>query len=298
MKRILYAVALLLVLTPTVGRAEELKIAAYNMHNLFDVFDDPYTQDEQTRVKPRDELEAIATTLRHIDADIAVLSEVENEGSLRAFAYEFLGDMGYDFIETGRTNDGRGIRLGILSRKPIESLTSYRYVDLHLPSQTRMWRFARDLTQVRLRVGDGATLNLFMVHFKSRRDGPDDPNSMNWRTAEVHEAQRRIGALLTANPHALVAMVGDFNSTLGGEEISYLLQKQGDAPWLIDVHAALDVDDRITYLEKPYRSTIDYILASPALAGRLIPGSARVIHDEQYTSGSDHAPLMATFQLD
>ncbi len=298
MKRIMRMVVLLLILMPAIGLAEELKIAAYNMDNLFDVFDDPYVEDEQTRVKPREELEATAATLRAINADVVVLSEIENEGSLRAFAYEFLGDMGYRYIDAGRTNDGRGIRLGILSRKPIESLTSYNHLDLHLPGQTRMWQFARDLTQVTLRIDGETTLDLFMVHFKSRRDGPDDPNSMNWRTAEVYETKRRIGAILTANPDALVALVGDLNSTLGGEEITHLLKKEGDTPWLIDVHAALDTADRITYLKKPYRSTIDYILASPALAGRLMPGSASVLHDDQLNAGSDHAPLMATFQLD
>jgi endonuclease/exonuclease/phosphatase family metal-dependent hydrolase len=188
--------------------------------------------------------------------------------------------------------------LGILSRKPIESLTSYTHLDLRLPGQTRTWQFARDLTQVALRIDDDTTLHVLMVHFKSRRDGPDDPNSMNWRTAEVYETKRRIGALLTANPDALVALVGDLNSTLDGEEMAHLLKKEGDMPWLIDVHAALDTEDRITYLKNPYRSTIDYILASPALAGRLIPGSARVVHDAQYISGSDHAPLTATFQLE
>ena len=53
--------------------------------------------------------------------------------------------------------------------------------------------------------------------------------------------------------------------------------------------------NRITYLREPYRSQIDYILVSPALRERLVPGSAYVLSDDKLLAGSDHAPVSATF---
>ena len=41
-------------------QGKTLTIATYNLKNMFDVFDDPYTSDETTRVKPREDIEAIA----------------------------------------------------------------------------------------------------------------------------------------------------------------------------------------------------------------------------------------------
>ena len=59
---------LLFVLLPAAdlrAQDDKLRLVAYNAENLFDVFDDPYTDDDATEVKPRDEIERIAAALRH-----------------------------------------------------------------------------------------------------------------------------------------------------------------------------------------------------------------------------------------
>ena len=70
----------------------KLTIATYNVQNLFDVFDDPYTKDEGTRVKPLDQIKQIAGVLRKLDADVIAFQELENEGVLREMVRQFLGD--------------------------------------------------------------------------------------------------------------------------------------------------------------------------------------------------------------
>ena len=55
---------------PAEWSRETLRIGSFNVMNLFDTFDDPYTHDETTPFKPRAELEHVAATIRKLDADV------------------------------------------------------------------------------------------------------------------------------------------------------------------------------------------------------------------------------------
>lgn len=277
-----------------------LRIASYNVENLFDVFDDPYTKDESTRVKPRKELEQVAAIIRKLDADVVVLSEVENEGAVKAFADELLKDLGYRHVAAGSSNDERGIRLAILSRLPIVSMTSHRFLDLKLEGEPTTWRFARDLTRFRLQATASRTLDLYVVHLKSKHDSAGDPQSGKWRLAEATKAKQIIDEQLKENPDQWLAMAGDFNDTPDSEPIKKLLAPPAAAEkgtGLVDAHAALPAEQRITYLKGKFRSTIDYIMASPSLAKRAVKGSAQVGVEGVALEGSDHAPIVVTFDV-
>lgn len=275
-----------------------LTIATYNVENFFDVYDNPYTQDEVTRVKPHQDIAAVVSALRAIDADVVAVTEIENEHVLHAIAREYLADLGYRYVVAGQSNDGRGIRVGVLSRLPIRKVVSYRLRDLTLPNAPGRWRFARDLTQVTIEVNETRELHLLAVHYKSKRDSTGDPNSARWRLAEAIETRKVVDELFVdAGPNAWVAVVGDFNDT---PESSPLVAVQGDATspsHLLDVHRNLPASERITYLREPYRSTIDYILVSRAMAARLVAGSARVLGEDESLAGSDHAPVLASFDI-
>lgn len=275
----------------------KLTLAAYNVENMFDVFDNPYTDDEQTDVKRRDEIEAIAAAVKHTNADVIAFSEVENEGVLRAMVSEFLADQGYTYFACLPGNSGRGISLAVVSRVPIRSMTSHRYLDFTLPGQTRQWRFARDLLRVDLTVPEapGGVLHLFVVHLKSKHDSDGDPDSANWRLAEATMAGKLISDIETAERDPWIAIVGDFNDLPDSAPLAAFMGTGDGQPGLVDAHADLPTDQRITYLKQPYRSTIDYVLVSPALHKQL--DHAGVVSDPELLKGSDHAPLWATFNL-
>jgi len=291
MKRTL--ILILVLLLAAAARAQTVTIASYNIENAFDVFDDPYTSDEGTDVKQRWEWQAIAGTIGELNADVVAFCEVENEHVLRAMVSEFLPGAGYDYIVCGQSNTDRGINLGFISRLPISSVTSYRHRTLTLPGEDRTWKFARDLFRVTLDAPDGRPLDVFVVHFKSRSNSSGDPNSRKWRLAEATMSKRILDGILLADPGARLAIVGDFNDTPGDPAIGELLA----GGTLHDAHAHLPADGRVTYLKEPYRSTIDYILVSPALFKGLVPDKTRVLHDETLLKGSDHAPIVATFDL-
>jgi len=290
---------LLLFVAPCVrGDDKQLKIGCYNVENLMDVWDDPYTDDEQTPVKQYKEINAVAKLIDQVDPDIMAISELENEGVLRSVVHEFLVDKGYNYVTSSMTNDGRGVRLGLISRKPIISVTSHRFQDLRHPDSNKRYRFARDLFYIKIQATPTRVLHVFAVHLKSMRDSTDDPKSEHWRSAEAIGARRIIGDVLKAEPDAWVVMLGDFNSVPDSPSLKIILEPTAPgAPFLVDTYASVPAKDRITYLPSKYRSNIDYILASPALASRLVKDSQVLIKSESMLVGSDHTPLGVTFNI-
>ena len=288
--------------------AEEVTVMTYNVENMFDVFDDPYTEDEGTDIKRRDEVVAIAASIEHSDADIVVFQELENEYMLEGMVGTFLSGKGYDYVAVQRTNSGRGINLGVISRYPIKRLTSYRYMDLHHPdAPDRTWRFARDAMHITLDV-NGHEVHVFNCHLKSNSSRPDDPNSMLWRTAEAIMVKSLIRDLVAKDPEARGLLMGDLNS-------NYWVDPRQDRPWpataqlraaeedgshlLIDAHEAMSHEDRVTIPgDGRYPpATFDYVYASPALAARQVEGSAFILRDEALVGGSDHLPTGAVFDI-
>ena len=311
---LLFVAALLGLLSPAAwAQADTITIGSYNVRNFLDVFDDPYTNDESVRVKSRRDIQALARALQRLDADVVVFQELENEYVLQAMVDEFLPNAGYRYITAQRTNSGRGINLGVISRVPIQELRSYRMQTLtHPDAPGRTWRFARDVMRITLDVdgneGD-QTIDVFNVHLKSNRDGPDDPNSRLYRTAEAMRVKEIVADELAKDPGFLAVVTGDFNSNYETRPeqprpwpaMAHLLQAEpGDTPVFTDLHTALSDKQRVTIPgDGRYPpATFDYILATPAMAERFVPRSAVVIQDERLTSGSDHLPISAEFRLD
>ncbi|MEM9883832.1 MAG: endonuclease/exonuclease/phosphatase family protein [Planctomycetota bacterium] len=302
--------AILLALIPGRVAAEAVTIGAYNLENFFDVFDNPFTGDEGSGVKPRNEIEQIALAIRKLDADVVLLQELENEVALEAMISEFLPNEGYRYVAVQRTNSGRGINLGVISRLPILELRSHRFQTLtHPDAPGREWRFARDVMRVTVDLGGDRPLELFNVHLKSNRDGPDDPNSRLYRTAEAIRLKQLIRDEVAADPGFLGIAAGDFNSNYETRPeqprpwpaMQYLLQPERDGTQLLtDVHADLSDRDRVTIPGSGRfpPATFDYVLVTPAVAQAYVNRSAVVIQDRRLTGGSDHYPLSATFRFD
>ncbi|MDH3583085.1 MAG: hypothetical protein OER86_02590, partial [Phycisphaerae bacterium] len=168
---------------------------------------------------------------------------------------------------------------------------------LRLPENDRQWTFARGVASVELQPAEDVRVEVFVVHLKSKRTVEDsDPQSATWRLSEALGLRRLIAERLRRNPGAYVAVMGDFNDTPLSPPMRTLLKvgPEGKA-LLVDPHEGLPADKRITYLKKPYRANVDYILLSSSLAKHVVPGSAEVYGHEP--NGSDHAPVMLTLQL-
>lgn len=270
---------------------DTIRVATFNVKNLFDAVDDPYTDDEGTPTKPRDELEKIARTMRAVDADVWALQEVEDRRYLERFVAVFLSDMGYEQVVLVEGNDGRGIDVAVLSRLAVGPVISHRH--RQFPGvKGRPQRFSRDVLRVTLEPKERLPLELWVVHLKSNADGREYAEPI--RTAEVAALRQIYEAQLAADPQARILLCGDFNDTVDSASLQ-ALREGSAAPRTL--FADVPLADRITYTREPYRSMIDFIFASPGMEPTFVDGSYKIHPLEEADSGSDHRPVSADFRL-
>ena len=271
---------------------DKVRIGTYNVMNMFDTYDDPYTHDETTPFKPRAELERVAATIRQLNADVLALMEVENRGVLERFTRTLLPDMGYDNIVLFEGNDGRGIDVALLSRLPVGPVTSYRHLAFPLPGGGQT-HFRRDLLRVRIEPPGLPPFDAFVVHLKSKRG--EAQGSAPIRQAEASEIRHICDQILNEDASARFVICGDFNDTWESPALKTI--RGSGATELKCFYADLPADHRATFNREPYREMVDFILCSPEMAGHYQEKSYTLIDGSLKRNGSDHNPIAAEFRL-
>ena len=268
-----------------------LRLACYNVENLFDEKDDPanpYDQDEMT--KP-ERLEAIAKAIRELDADVLCLEEVESKECLVWFRDTYLKGLGYDHVASEDNGYNRGIEQSVLSRVPIVAAKTYAGEELVISdmedrrralaerldatlappgSGAPPERFQRSPLRVDLKTKDGYPLTVFVVHFKAGRDFDHQ------RELEALQTEQFVEEELRRNPDANIAVLGDFNGTPGDLNVKALRMSDDGLvsayDWRFDKKAQAD-----TYSTHASGRSIDFIVMSPGLAADCVDGSYFVL---------------------
>jgi endonuclease/exonuclease/phosphatase family metal-dependent hydrolase len=270
----------------------ELVIAAYNILNLFDDHDDPYRSDEITLTKPREQLERLAESIRQLNADVIAVEEVENRDYLQRFVDVFLPEMGYRHVVLFEGNDNRGIDVGLISRIPVGPVESNRHVTFPgLDGSPR--RFNRDVLEVTLLPEGAPPIEVWVVHLKSNAGGREEAEPI--RIPEAQQVRRMLDEDLAANPDARIIITGDFNDTWDSNTMKTIVGPSECAMW----SAGSESTDPalVTYNEGEFRSVIDFMLCSPAMARQFVKGSYRNPQGSVASTGSDHNPISATFRV-
>ncbi len=269
----------------------EIVVGAYNLLNLFDDHDDPYRNDEPTPAKPRAELERLAESIRQLNADVLAVEEVENRDYLERFVNVFLADMGYEHVVLMEGNDMRGIDVGVVSRIPVGEVRSNRHT--RFPGKDGVpSRFQRDVLEVTLEPADGEPFAVWVVHLKSNSGGREEAEPI--RLPEAQQIRNMIDAELAADPNARIIVTGDFNDTWDSRTMKIIAGSSEGAMF----SAGSESQDAglVTYNEGEFRSVIDFLLCSPAMARQFVKGSYRNPQGSVEQTGSDHNPIAATFR--
>lgn len=261
----------------TVPETHRLRVASWNLLNLFDNFDHPWRPDEGTAPKSWAEMRALAAAIDRLDADVLGVQEVENRDILETLngmlARPFL------HVELLEGNDFRGIDVGLLSRVPVESVTSHRLLALE-----GNHRFARDFPLFRLRPTPGTTLAVGVCHLKSKRGKKRESDA--WRRAEAAGIRRILAEERSLRPEEPIVIMGDFNDTRGAATLAPLFKE------LADPFGGVAEEERVTYFHRGEGEQIDYILGTKDV--RFLELAVVAPADNP----SDHRPVRATLAMD
>lgn len=260
---------------PLPKRAGAIRLATYNVENLFDDKDDPALSgsvEDRTMTTPPERLAALAATIRQLDADVLALEEVESRDALLWFRDAHLKGLGYEHVASIDAGDGRGIEQAVLSRVPIVEAVNWpdeRIDDMKERRDGQGWAtpsdgkwptsWARSPLMVRLKAKDGYELTLFVVHFKS--NGRFDAQ----RELEGLQTLEFVRARLMRNPQENIAILGDFNATPTRKSVKVFLDT--DSPRLRNAYDKRHQRNAPseTFLTHVTNRPIDFIVMSPGL---------------------------------
>jgi hypothetical protein len=276
----------------TPRKADVVRIATYNVANLYDDNDDPKLTgpyEDMESVKPKTELEGLAAAIHAIDADVLVIEELESQDVLTWFRDAYLSDMGYTSAVSLDAGDPRGIEQGVLSRFPVVEPTVWLQMPLKgvhpkgagEPEGTSLV-FHRSPFRFDVIVPAGARGNtrdydftVFAVHEKSGR------NSAYWREAEAVGTVELIQRATSDDPGRNVIVLGDFNAVASDASFQTFLSSG-----LIDLFADRRADDPATTTHESGR-VIDHILVNAAMMPEVVRDSRFVFGTPARPKGAD-----------
>ncbi len=287
-------IALLLGLAPFSAATETLRVATYNVEEL------NYGTSGFT---------ALASVLKRVDADVALLQEVKtSEVALTATLANAAGYPYYQVANVSGTLSG-DLRCAVLSRQPITQAVSWSAAAISGDPLAN--DICRDILQVEIDVAEAcAPVAVFAFHLKSGSTSLDDFR----RAVEILRLKKVVENYASAHPSSTIFLGGDanedmadgpfgqtFTSLPGGLPVTYELGNDISFPVVYDPFTTISSIGGLGLL------AVDATQEDCATCYATRPSSGRrldyvwrrfnttLLGDEVYASpvdnGSDEAPL-------
>lgn len=317
------------------GTQSTLKITQINTENLFiyldhydkqnlDSLSEPEWQNLSTSVvanKPLRKTKWLAESLRHLDPDIIILSEVGGVESLENFNSYFLDGNFHVFLKEG--NSQRGIDVGYLVHKRWKKnflLLSHknRALNFNYPHE-RIWnqenkdnpnkkqfpshRFSRDISELRVFNPDTQNLEFIFLscHLKSKLDKEGiDPGGFDRRQAEFETLLKIYNDLLLETESKVpILIAGDFNGCAqkSNPDPEFKTIQSTD---LIDTLELMNIDKKNRATRFDYRSgtvpvghQLDYIFMSKHLQNQV---KQSFVFRYKSENGAEMPPITSSHQ--
>lgn len=207
-----------------------LSVMSYNVENLFDLEDDPNTQDSEftpegekawTKQRYSRKLHNIARVIARASGDrwplIVGLVEVENELCVDdLFHQTALAERGYGYCIT-HSDDPRGIDVALLYRQDLLSNVTHSEYKVSFPTEPE--RKTRNILLVSGLLPNGEQLHTIILHLPSMRGGRSSTQPLRMQVAQrvrtlCDSLYREAGLRKT---HFII--MGDMNAKPGAIEI-------------------------------------------------------------------------------
>jgi len=198
-------------------RKTPIRIAFYNVENLFDTKDDPKTLDEEftpksdkewTDERYQEKLDHLAEVFAGMDyPDVIGVCEVENKQVLEdLIAKTSMAKHGYQ-IEHKESPDIRGIDVGLLYKKDAFKTLTVSTTRIDFPTDIVEDYTTRDVLTVEGELCDKRKVAFMVNHWPSRRGGVKESSPK--REYVASQVMRKVSELLSADNQ--VILMGDFN---------------------------------------------------------------------------------------
>lgn len=248
------------------------RVGFYNVENLFDIQDDPQTQDNDflptganrwTLERYKDKIDKLSSVIVKLSPQIMGLAEIENSIVLRDIIESTKNsDHEFGFVHYD-SPDYRGIDVGLLYQKnnfEIIKKNSYSIPKLN----------TRSILYVKGRIiGWAREIHLFITHFPSRIGGK--VKSEKNRLLVANQLRNYMDEILQENPGAEIIVMGDFNDEPGDKSIYEVLNAKDDVinqnDFLNPAYSMAE-EGLGSYLYRGQWDMLDQILLSSKLADR------------------------------
>ena len=156
-------------------------------------------------------------------------------------------------------------------------------------TQGPFYYYSRDCLEVHLEY-NGRAIVLLGVHFNAKIN--DDPDH---RLAEAQRTRAIAEAIVADAPDTAVIILGDFNDEPGS--LPYDWTVGYNPPTYTNACDYVTAADRWTYLYYTTKQLVDQQMSNPTMAALLDTDSVAIWHTDDVDDASDHAPVIATYDV-
>jgi endonuclease/exonuclease/phosphatase family metal-dependent hydrolase len=197
------------------------------------------------------------------------------------------------------------IHVAILSKFPITARRPHTDESFLLGG--RRFRVSRGFGEVDIQAATNYSFTLIAAHLKSKR-AVAQADEAEMRLEEAKLLRATVDARLAADPNANIVVLGDFNDTKDSASTKAVIGR-GKLK-LVDTRPAERNGDNAPgreprnvawthyYAREDSYSRIDYILLSSGMAREWVARDTYVLTLPNWGVGSDHRPIVATFEAE
>jgi endonuclease/exonuclease/phosphatase family metal-dependent hydrolase len=284
--------------------AETFRVATYNVENYLDQPTESRKFVKSIRAKAR-----VCESIRALNPDVIALEEMGTTNALLELRAS-LKKEGLDFpywehISGWDTN----IHVAILSRLPI--VARHPHTNDNFLLDGRRFPVSRGFAEVDIQAATNFTFTLIAAHLKSRRPVPE-ADEAQLRLQEAKVLRGIVDEHFKADANAKLIVLGDFNNVKSSDSTKEIIgrgkfkltdtrpaERNGDnTPNEIPRFEPRNVTWTHYYGVEDTYSRVDYILLSPAMARGWVTNGTYVLTIPNWGVGSDHRPIVATFETE
>lgn len=285
----------------TSSATETFRVAAYNVENYLD-----QPTESSAHVKSIEAKAKIRESIRALNPDVLALQEMGTTNALLELRASLKAD-GLDFpfwehVSGADTN----IHVAVLSKFPF--VARHPHTNDNFLLDGKRFRVSRGFAEVKIQAATNFTFTLISAHLKSRRPVLQ-ADEAELRLQEARVLRGIIDEHFKSDPNVKLIVLGDFNDVKSSDSTKAIIgrgkfkltdtrpaERNGDnATNSIPRFDPMNVTWTYYYGVEDTYSRIDYILLSPAMARDWVKTETYIPTIPNWGIGSDHRPIVATF---